>query len=106
MKILQKRERNAAARFRPIVVREPAIDAHTQNLGVTGLEVFLESFQAGNFLGSSRCPIQWIEHQHDVFLPLELVQREFGPAQMARQFEVRRLFADFNHVVFSSLLEI
>jgi hypothetical protein len=97
MEILQERERNASARFRPIVVRELAIYAHTQNLGVTGLEIFLESFQARYLLGSGRCPIEWIEHQHNVFFTFELVQREFGSAQMALQFEVRRMFADFNH---------
>ena len=97
MKILQERERNAAARLRPIVVAESTVDAHTHNLGVSGLELFFESFEAGNFPGSSRCPIQRIEYQHDVLLTFELVQREFGPPQMACQFEVRRLFADFNH---------
>ena len=39
MKILKQRERNAAQRFRPIVVGESAVDAHTQNLGVAGLEL-------------------------------------------------------------------
>ncbi|MGH7784963.1 MAG: hypothetical protein ACREO5_14115, partial [Candidatus Binatia bacterium] len=76
---------------------------HTQNLGITGLEVFLESFQAGNFLGSCWCPIQRIEHQHDIFLTFELIQREFCAPQMAGQLKVGRLFTDFNHDVFSSL---
>jgi hypothetical protein len=84
---------------------ESAVNAHTHNLGVRSLELFFESFQAGNFLRSSRRPIQWIEHQHDVLLTFELVQREFGASQMAGQLEVRRLFADLNHVVFSSLLD-
>jgi hypothetical protein len=39
MKILQERKGNSAARFRPVVVRESAINAHTHNLGVTGLEL-------------------------------------------------------------------
>lgn len=97
MKILQERKRNAAARFRPVVMRESAVNTYTHNLGVTGLELFLESLKTRNFAGSGGCPIQRIEHQHNVFLPLELLQCEFGSAQMARQFEVRRLFADFNH---------
>ena len=97
MKILQQWKGNPATGFRPIVVGKSAIDAHTHNLSVSGLELFFESFEAGNFLGSSRCPIQRIEYQPDVLLPFELVQREFGAPQMAGQFEVRRLFADFNH---------
>ena len=62
MEILQEWERNPTTRFRPIVMRESAIDAHTQNLGVTGLELFFESFQARYFLGSGRCPIERIEN--------------------------------------------
>jgi hypothetical protein len=78
-------------------VGKSAIDTHTHNLGVSGLELFFESFEAGDFFGSSRCPIQRIEYQHDVLLAFELVESEFGAPQMAGQFEVRRLFADFNH---------
>ena len=78
-------------------MREPAVNTYTHNLGVTGLELLFQSLQARNLLGSSGCPIQRIEHQHDVFLPFELAEREFGSAQMAGQLEVRRLLADFNH---------
>jgi hypothetical protein len=38
-----------------------------------------------------------IEHQHDVLLPLELVEAELGSRQVTGKLEVRRLFADFNH---------
>jgi hypothetical protein len=78
MKILQERKRNAATGFRPIVVEKSAVDAHTHNLGVSGLELFFENFEAGNLPGSSRCPIQRIEYQHAVLLTFELVQSEFG----------------------------
>jgi hypothetical protein len=66
-------------------------------LGVRGFELFLKSFQARYLLGSSRGPIQRIEHQHDIFLPLELAQGKLGSAQVTGQFEIRSLFADFDH---------
>lgn len=78
-----------------------AIDAYTQHLGVAALELALQSFESRDLLASSGCPIQGIEHQHDIFLPLELAQGELGSSQMADQFEIRRLFADFNHGEFS-----
>ena len=76
MEILQQRERHAAQRFRPVVMGKTAVDAHTQNLGVTGLELALQSFESRDLLASSGCPIERIEHQHDVLLPLELIQGE------------------------------
>ena len=82
MEVLQEREGNPTARFRPIVVRESAVDAYTQNLGITGLELFPESFEARYLLGSGRGPIERIEHQHYIFLTSELVQREFSSAQV------------------------
>ena len=106
MEILQQRERHAAQRFRPVIVGKSAIDAHTQHLGVTGLELALESFESRDLLASSRRPIQGIEHQHDIFLALELIQGELGASEMADEFEIRRLFADFNHDVFSSFCRI
>jgi hypothetical protein len=96
MEILQERERNPAARFCPIVMRKSPINAHTHNLGVTGLELVQYGLQAGNLSGSSRCPIQGIKHQHHILLPLELAQSELGTAQMACQLKIRGLFADFD----------
>ena len=100
MKVLQQRERHAAQRLRPIVMGESAIDTHTQHLGVAALELALQSFESRDLLASSGRPIQWIEHQHDIFLALELIQGELGARQMADQFEIRRCFTDFNHDVF------
>ena len=103
MKILQERERNAAARLRPIVVAESTVDAHTHNLGVSGLELFFESFEAGNFPGSSRCPIQRIEYQHDVLLTFELVQREFGPPPNGLSVRSPALVCRLQSLMFSPL---
>jgi hypothetical protein len=58
--------------FAQLSLAKPAVDAHTQNLGVTRLELVLESFESRNLSASSRRPIQRIEHQHDVFLTFEL----------------------------------
>jgi hypothetical protein len=63
-------------------VAKSAVDAYTQNLGVTGLEVIDYRFQTRNLSGSSRCPIERVEHQHDVLLPLELAQAELGSRQV------------------------
>ena len=53
MEILQERKGNPAGRFCPIVMRKSAINAHTHNLGVTGLELVQYGLQAGNLSGSS-----------------------------------------------------
>lgn len=84
-------------------MRKSAIDAHTQNLGVTGLELVLEGFESRDLLASGGCPIQGIEHQHDVFLTLELAQGELRATQMARQLEIGCWLSNFNHDDFSSL---
>ena len=74
-----------------------AVDANTQDLGVAALELGFKRFESRNLLASSGCPIQRIEHQHDIFLTLELIQSELGPGQMTDEFEIWRWFADFNH---------
>ena len=78
-------------------MREPAVDTHTHNLGVTSLELFFESFEARYLLGSSGCPIERIEHQHYVFLPFELTQGEFRTAQVTGQLEIRCLLTNSDH---------
>ena len=102
MEVLQKRERNPAQRLRPIVMGKSAIDAHTQNLGVTGLELVLEGFESRHLLASGGCPIQGIEHQHNVLLPLELAQGELRATQMANQLKIGGLLTNLDHDDFSS----
>jgi hypothetical protein len=70
-------------------------------LGIGGLEVIDDSFEAGNLLGSSGCPVQRIEYQHYVFLPFELAQGKLGSTQVTRQLEIGRLLTNSDHVLFS-----
>ena len=102
VEVLQQWEGDAAQRFCPVVMGKPAVDANTQNLGVAALELALERFESRNLLASSRCPIQWIEHQHDIFLALELVEAELGSGQVTCQLKIGSLLSDSDHDDFSS----
>lgn len=87
-------------------MRKTAIDTHTQNLGITGLELALQSFEPRYLLASGGCPIQGIEHQHDVFVALELAQGELRTTQMAGQLEIGGLLANLDHDEPSSLKKL
>ena len=102
MKVLKQWEGDAAQRFCPVVMGKSAVDANTQNLGVAALKLAFDRFESRNLLASSRCPIQWIEYQHDVFPAFELVQRELGSGQVTRQLKIGRLLSNSDHDVFSS----
>jgi hypothetical protein len=76
---------------------ESAVNTYTHNLGVNSLEVIDYGFEAGNFPGSSRRPIEGIEHEHDVLLSFELAESELGSAKMARQLKIGRRLSNTDH---------
>ena len=104
VKVLKQWEGYAAQRLCPVVMGESAVDANTQNLGVAALELAFDRFESRNLLASSRCPIQWIEHQHDVFLAFELAQRKLGSSQVAHKLKIRRLLSNSDHDDFFLLI--
>jgi len=71
-------------------------------LGVAALELAFERFDSRNLFASSGSPIQWIEHQHDIFLTFELVKGELDSGQVTRQVKIGSLLSDSDHDDFPS----
>ncbi len=59
-----------------------AVNTHTQNLGVYGLEFVQYGLNPRHLLASGGGPIQGIEYKHHIFLLLELTQGKILFSQM------------------------
>src|ERR1017187_3936759 len=86
---IAKQREGDANFFRPRLVREGRIHAHTQHLGIGSFqlgEVLLESL---HLLGSTTGEGEDVERQGDVLLPFEIMQRNLVSA-LVLQGEIRR----------------
>ena len=98
MKIRQKRDADTAqVPSGPVVVTIHAVHADAKNLGVRFTEILEPRLQRGNFLASSRGPVQGVEDQHHMAFPHKLREAE-GYTKMAVECEIRGLGSDFDHV--------
>lgn len=87
MEVRQKGIGDAVKRPRPCLVTILAINADTQDLGITGLELLLERFESRDFNASCRGEIQWIKHKQNILGTIEARELHRG-VQMAVQLEI------------------
>jgi hypothetical protein len=73
-----------------------AVHADPKHLGIGLAEIIEPRLQRGNFLASSRGPVEGVEHEHDVSLPEEVRQAK-GYAEVTLQREIRGLGPNFDH---------
>ena len=80
----------------PVGVGIDAVNADTQDLGVGLPEAWKQSFHFGDLSSSRRCPVQRVEQQHHVPLPVELIQANLA-AQVVRQGEAGCFVSNLYH---------
>lgn len=82
----------------PCFVTELAINADTQNLGITGLELAEQAVESRDFEASCRGEVERVEYEKNVLLTLEARQLDLG-VKVAIQLEVGCLRACIDHIV-------
>ncbi len=87
---------NASEAASPSLVTELAIDADTQNLGITGIKLVLKTVESRDFEASCGGEVERVEHEKNVLLTLEARQLDLG-VKVTVQLEVGCLCACFDH---------
>ena len=81
----------------PCFVTELAIDADTQNLGITGLELAEQAVESRDFDASCRGEVERVEHEKNVLLTLEARKLDLR-IKVAIQLEIGCLCACIDHI--------
>lgn len=97
VEIGQQGEGDAIKTVGPRFVTELAIDADTQNLGITGLELAEQAVESRDFDASCRGEVEGVEHEKNVLLTLETRKLDLR-IKVAIQFEFGCLCACIDHI--------
>ena len=96
MEVGQEGVGDAVKRLRPRLVAKLAVNADTQDLGITVLESLFKRFESRDFNASCGREIQRIKHEQDVLGTLEARELDRG-VQVTVQLEIGGLGSGIDH---------